>query len=305
MPIQGHEQEGKGEPSFQLDFINKNAHLHVISGRPAHQSLDFSRWHGWSHSRHLCQAMGEDSRSQYIFGLNYFASSWRFFFLSSWNKLKLHCPSKTQQGRIRKTWKEGDEWHLLAIFLPIYWRLLSLLSHLFPSRPILTLPTEHPSHLSLTFTLQHPQAPETVKVHQRPHSWPSTGMRANMCHVGTHPKDVAADCLRWTLIICMMVRGLMMLLGTHLVQTTSFCLCRMMGWFSLAPVTHKSHCTWRASKAVQGQYCLGWWNYMQKHCCWCRLLSLHVLVFTGQQERIWKSIKQQQRAGSNRKNMRS
>lgn len=228
-----------------------------------------------------------------------------FCFLSSWNKLKLHCSFKTQQGRIRKTWKKGNEWHLPAIFLPIYWPLLSLLSFT-PILPHPHLPhcSEHPSHLFFTFTLQHLQATETVKGHQRPCSWASTGMQASMCHVGTHPKDVAAACLGWALIICMMVRGLMMLLETHLVQTTSFCLCRTTGWFSLAPVTHKSHCTRRASKAVQGQCCPAWRNYIQKHCWWCRLLSMHVLVFTGQQERIWKSIKQQQRAGRNRKNMK-
>lgn len=217
-----------------------------------------------------------------------------YFFLSLWNKLKPHCPSKIQQVRIRKTLKEGIEWHLPAIFLPICMPLLSLLSHSHLTPSHLPHCSEHPFHLSFTFTLQHPQATETVKGHQRPHSWASTGMQASMCHVGTHPKDVAAACLRWALIICMMARGLVTLLGPHLVQTTSFCLCRVAGWFSLALVRHKSHCMWRASKAVQGQCCLGWWNYLQKHCCWCWLLSLHVLVFTGQQERVWKFIKQQQ-----------
>lgn len=41
MPIQGQEQKGKRELWFQFGFINKNAHLHAISERAAHQSLGF------------------------------------------------------------------------------------------------------------------------------------------------------------------------------------------------------------------------------------------------------------------------
>lgn len=159
MPIQGKGQKGKGEPWFQFGFINKNTHLHAILERAAQRSWDFSRWHGWP-SRYLHWSMGAFQVPVQI-QAQIFCFIPNFFFLSSWNKLKLHCPSKAQQGRIRKTWKEGNEWHLPAIFLPVYWPLLSLLSHLLPSHLILTGPTAPSIHLSFTSTLQHPQTAET------------------------------------------------------------------------------------------------------------------------------------------------
>lgn len=190
--------------------------------------------------------------------------------------------------------------YLPSFFLPTCLSSLCCLTLISP-HPHLPHCSEHPSHLSFTFTLQHPQAMETVKGHQRPRPWASTGMQARMW--------------QWAHIQRMLL--LLVWDGPWLSAWWSGDSWRSWGLISSTALL--SACAgWQAgshwpqwdTKAIareeplkqhEASAAAGWWNCLQKHCCWCRLLSLHVLVFTGQQERTWKQHKAA--AESNQKNM--
>lgn len=138
MPIQGQEQKGKREPWFQFGFINKNAHLHAVSERAAHQSWDFSRWHGWPHNRYLHQLMG-GFQVPVLIQAHLFCLIPDFFF----KLMKQTITTLPFQDSARENQEnlKGRQWRTFTCHLFSYLRTSPLSAVSLLSHPILTCPT--------------------------------------------------------------------------------------------------------------------------------------------------------------------